>query len=240
MNINKGWKRFMAVGCSHGMYADPKAIEGVLKFKERWKPHMTVHLGDFVDMTPFMSSARGKGDAVEPDIGGGLKFLDQLRPNVVLAGNHEVRLWREAASDDEVYSGYAIRLINDITEHCRKRKALFVEYTGIWQAFQLANYKFTHGTVYGENAPRDMAEMYGNVIFAHTHKVGRMTGRRDDTPTGISVGTLTRRGAMDYANTRRATFAWSQGMVFGYYTDDKLIPWVHEQPHGQDEWILPV
>ena len=43
MNINKGWKRFMAVGCSHGMYADPKAIDGVLKFKERWKPHMTVH-----------------------------------------------------------------------------------------------------------------------------------------------------------------------------------------------------
>lgn len=71
MNINKGWKRFMAVGCSHGMYADPKAIEGVLKFKERFKPNMTVHLGDFVDMTPFMSSARGKGDAVEPDIGGG-------------------------------------------------------------------------------------------------------------------------------------------------------------------------
>jgi hypothetical protein len=161
-------------------------------------------------MTPFMSSARGKGDAVEPDIGGGLKFLDQLRPNVVLAGNHEVRLWREAASDDEVYSGYALRLINDITEHCRKRKALFIEYTGIWQAFQLANYKFTHGTVYGENAPRDMAEMYGNVIFAHTHKVGRMTGRRDDTPTGISVGTLTRRGAMDYANTRRA---WSSATI---------------------------
>lgn len=240
MNINKGWKRFMAVGCSHGMYADPKAIEGVLKFKERWRPHCTVHLGDFVDMTPFMSSARGKGDAVEPDIGGGLKFLDQLRPNVVLAGNHEVRLWREAASDDEVYSGYALRLINDITEHCRKRKALFIEYTGIWQAFQLANYKFTHGTVYGENAPRDMAEMYGNVIFAHTHKVGRMTGRRDDTPTGISVGTLTRRGAMDYANTRRATFAWSQGMAFGYYNDEQLIPWVHEQPQGQDEWILPV
>lgn len=45
---------------------------------------------------------------------------------------------------------------------------------------------------------------------------------------------------MDYANTRRATFAWSQGMVFGYYTDEKLIPWVHEQPHDQDEWILPL
>jgi hypothetical protein len=240
MNINKGWKRFMAVGCSHGIYADPNAIKGVLEFKERWKPHMTIHLGDFIDMSPFMSSARGKGDEIEPDIAGGLKFLTQLMPNIVMAGNHEVRLWREALSNDEVYSGYALRLISDIETHCKKNKALFVPYTGIWQCFKLGNYKFTHGTIYGETSARDMAEIYGNIIFAHTHKVSRMNGRRDDSPTGISVGTLTRRGAMEYANNRRSTFAWSQGMVFGYYNDDILIPWLHEQPHNQEKWILPL
>ena len=240
MNINSSWKKFMAVGCSHGHYADPKAVDAVLEFRRRWKPDTVVHLGDFIDLSAFMSSSGGKGDEIEPDVFGGLDFLAKLRPNVVMAGNHEARLWREAASSDERVSHCALILINRIEEHCRKQKATFVPYTGIWQSFQLANYKFTHGTVYGENAPRDMAEMYGNVIFAHTHKVGRMTGRRDDSPTGISVGTLTRRGAMDYANTRRATFAWSQGLVFGYYTDQILVPWVHEQPHDMSTWVLPV
>ena len=240
MNINKGWKRFMAIGCSHGVYADQNAIKGVLSFKEQWKPHTTIHLGDFIDLSAFMSSAKGEGDEVEPDVKGGLDFLKEYRPNVVLSGNHEDRLWREAMSNDEVHSGYALRLISDIETTCNKLNAKFIPYTGIWQSYKLADYTFTHGTMYGEQVCRDMAETYGNVIFAHTHKVGLAVGRRLDTPKGICVGTLTRRGALEYSKTRRATLAWSQGMVWGYYNDTILIPWLHEQPHNVDEWILPI
>jgi hypothetical protein len=240
MKIITSWKRFMAVGCSHGMYADPRAIDAVVQFRQRWKPNEVIHLGDFTDMSPFMSSAKGQGDSIEPDISGGLSFLHELRPTVVLGGNHEARLWREAQSSDEVYAGYAMRLIRDIEEHCEKRKARFLPYTGVWQTYKLADFTFTHGTIYNENSARDMAETYGNVIFAHTHKVTRATGRRIDSPTGISVGTLTRRACMDYANTRRSTLGWAQGFAFGYYSEKKLISWVHEQPHDCETWMLPV
>ena len=239
MKILTSWKRFMALGCSHGMYADPRAVDGILRFRDRFKPHEVIHLGDFTDLSAFMSSGKD-GDAVEPDVAGGLNFLHDLRPTVVLAGNHEARLWREVHSSDEVYAGYAMRLIKDIEEHCQKRKAKYFPYTGIWQNYKLANFTFTHGTIYNETAARDMAEMYGNVIFAHTHKVSRATGRRIDSPTGISVGTLTRRACLDYANTRRSTLGWGQGFVFGYYDENRLIPWVHEQPHDCETWILPV
>lgn len=239
-NISTKWKRFMAVGCSHGVYADPNAVAGVLKFREQWKPDTTIHLGDFIDMSPFMSSAKGKGDPIEPDITNGLGFLNQYRPNIILNGNHEVRLWKEALSNDEVYSGYAIRLINDIKQTANKLNATLIDYTGIWQSYKLADYTFTHGTIYGEQVCRDMAEIYGNVIFAHTHKVGMAVGRRTDTPKGICVGTLTKRGALEYANTRRATFAWSQGMTWGVYNENKLIPWLHEQPHDIPDWVLPI
>ena len=117
--------------------------------------------------------------------------------------------------------------------------ALLIPYTGVWQFYQLANYKFTHGTIYNETAARDMAEMYGNVIFAHTHKPTQAVGRRIDSPIGISVGTLTRRGAMDHANTRRSTLGWGQGFVYGEYNDNSLYPQLHSHDNGP-EWHLPV
>jgi hypothetical protein len=115
---------------------------------------------------------------------------------------------------------------------------MYIPYTGVWQVYKLGNYTFTHGTIYNENSARDMAEMYGNVIFAHTHKTMQQVGRRIDSPIGISVGTLTRRGAMDYANTRRSTLGWSQGFVFGEYDDNSLHPTLHTHDNGE-QWHLP-
>lgn len=51
MNITKKWKKALVVGCSHGVHADPAAIEAVLAFRESYEPHTVVHLGDFVDTT---------------------------------------------------------------------------------------------------------------------------------------------------------------------------------------------
>ena len=49
-NITRSWKRFLAVGCSHGHHADQALLKKVLSFKARWKPHTTIHLGDVVDL----------------------------------------------------------------------------------------------------------------------------------------------------------------------------------------------
>lgn len=234
-----GWKRFMAVGCSHGIYADPLAIEAVLKFRERWKPHTVIHLGDFIDLSAHMGGSGGEGDKLRPDIDGGIDFLKQLRPNVVEVGNHEARLWRDIRSSNELRVLAAETAIEAIETTCLKLNALLIPYTGVWQVYQLANYKFTHGTIYNETASRDMAEMYGNVIFAHTHKPTQAVGRRIDSPIGISVGTLTKRGAMDYANTRRSTLGWGQGFVYGEYNDNSLYPLLHTHDNS-GAWHLPV
>lgn len=70
MNIVSPWRRFMAVGCSHGIYADPLAVEAVLRFREQYRPHEVIHLGDFTDMSPFMGGSNGEGDAIKPDLMG--------------------------------------------------------------------------------------------------------------------------------------------------------------------------
>lgn len=232
-----GWKRFMALGCSHGNFADPEAIAAVLKFKKDFKPHRVIHLGDFIDLSAFMGGTDGEGEKVRPDLDAGLDFLRDLEPTDVLSGNHEDRLWRDLKSRNELRVLAAETAIEEIETTVLKLHAQLYPYSGVWQRMQIANYMFTHGTVYGENAPRDMAEMYGNVIFAHTHKTGQMTGRRIDCPQGISVGTLTRKGAMDYAKNRRATLSWSQGIVYGEYNDTHLHPILHSQ-NPDSKWRI--
>ena len=240
MNIIRKYKRFMAVGCSHGIYADPLAIKAVLKFRKNFKPHEVIHLGDFCDLSSFMSSAKnGEGDPIRPDLINGTKFLEQLEATQILCGNHEARLWRMKESSNQKDVLAAEVSIEAITTTALKLHAKFTPYDGVWQGIKLGNFIFTHGTIYNENSARDMAEIYGNVIFAHTHKPSIQTGRRIDHAVGISVGTLTKRGALDYANMRRSTLAWGQGFVYGEYTDDKLYPTLFIHNYSE-RWNLPL
>ena len=83
MNITRKWKKVLAVGCSHGIYADEGSVRAVLKFRDSFKPDVTIHLGDACDVSAFMGSKLGSGDGdpIEPDVEGGLRFLNRLRPN---------------------------------------------------------------------------------------------------------------------------------------------------------------
>lgn len=244
MNIVRPWKRLVAVGCSHGPFIDPVAKAAVLKFRRSYirtgKGDRVIHLGDFTDLSAFMSKAKGEGDKVKPDVDQGLSFLDELKVTDVAGGNHEARLWREMESRNEVVAYAAQHLVETIETRVRRLRATLTPYTGVFQSIRIGNFKFMHGTMYGESATRDHAEAHGNVVHAHTHRAGVAKGRRDDNPTGFSVGTLTRMGAMEYANTRKSTLAWSQGFVWGEYCDDLCVLWLHEQPSTSTEWRLPV
>ena len=240
--VVRKWKRLLAVGCSHGIHADPKAISAVLKFRESYKPDTCVHLGDFCDTAAFRSGAKGTGDEsepVQPDIDGGLDFLEKLRPTLVFAGNHEDRLYRLATSSNAIIAHCSQAVLDEISRTCKKLRAELVPWTGIEQGRMLGGYRFMHGVFYSENAIRDHAEAYGNVVHAHTHRAGVSKGRRSDNPTGYCVGTLTRRASMDYAKGRRSTMAWSAGFLWGEYTDDAAVFWLHEQPSNVAEWRLP-
>lgn len=241
------WKRIMAVGCSHACYADPAALKATLDFKKRWKPDVTIHLGDAIDCTAFMSShlGNGGGDAIEPDVESGLEYLKQLQPQVFLWGNHEDRLHRLANHKNEFVKFAALNLIERIETRCAVMKCQSIPYSGNSQSYQLGRVRFMHGTVFNENATRDHATAFaphdGAVVHAHTHRPGAARGRRIDEPMGYCVGTLTQRGALEYAQTRLATLAWGQAILWGEInvkTGDFQL-WLHEHKIGQ-EWKLPV
>lgn len=243
-NVVKSWKRVLVVGCSHGKHIDPAARKAVLDFKARFKPQRVVHLGDFCDTAAFRSGCKGTADEserIEPDIDGGLTFLAETGTTDVLCGNHEDRLWHMAHSPNAVVSYAAMKAIEGIREHCRKRRATLIEYAGTFQKIQIGNFALLHGYMYGENAIRDHAEAHGNVIHAHTHRPGIATGRRDDHPIGICVGTLTARRGMEYAKSRRATLSWGQGFAWGEYCDNfaTFNLCLGPQEQNGNRWILP-
>lgn len=235
-------KRILAVGCSHGIYADPKAVSAVLEFKRAFKPHTTIHLGDAIDATALRSGAKGTADEskpIDPDVDGGIEFLTRLEPNVFLWGNHEDRLARLSMHPSAIVAKVAGDIAKELHEACRKIKCQTVAYDGIYQGVTFGGYRYMHGVMYNESAPRDHAEAFGNCVFAHTHRTGVAVGRRSDSPKGYCVGTLTRMGAMDYAKARRSTLSWSQGFVYGYYGDNWSQLWLHEHNPSLTSWLLP-
>ncbi len=240
-----GWKRFLCVGCSHGHCEDPLAIKAVLKFKRTWKPHRTIHLGDFIDTAAFRSGAIGTPDEasqIGPDLGHGLNFLKALEPTDILNGNHEIRLYKAAEHYNAVTSYAAQSMIDDIRNVARGLKAQYIEHYDINRSWiTIGDTKFLHGWMYGENSIRDHAEQFGRVCHAHVHQAAQVMGRRSDNPLGTSVGMLADRDKLTYAHTRRATSRWSLGFAYGEYRDDACHINISRCDCGNAiNWRLPV
>jgi len=243
-HIASKYEKFLAVSCSHGKYADETAIQAVLTMRERWKPSLVVHLGDWCDTTAFRSGAIGTSDEAEPvapDIDGGIAFLKKLRPTHVLDGNHEDRIPRMLNNRNALVAYAAQQATNYIEESFLKIGCRRIPYDGVYQRLVVGNVTFTHGSIYNENSSRDMAEMYGgNVVFGHTHRAQFAPGRTIHPSRGYCVGTLTRRGEMDYAKNRRATLGWSQGIAYGEIGPKDSCVWLTVRDQYEQEWRLPV
>lgn len=247
MHVSRGRKRVMAIGCSHGSRANKKALEAVLRFREKFKPHEVIHLGDAYDLAALRAGSLGnpnQADAADDyldDIGQGAKFLNELRPTVFTIGNHDERAKQYLRHHNAVIRGFAEavweRMLQPIKKHCHT----FIEHHSVlpdaW--YTLGGFKWGHGVLYGENFLRDSAETWGNCVVAHAHRAGIAYGRRGDNPVAFSPGTLADLPAMEYAHRRRSTLAWSHGIVFGEYNDTSAHLYLHQWPQNETKWHLP-
>jgi predicted phosphodiesterase len=232
--VVRRWKKFLGVSCSHAKHVDPDAWKAMLDFKRSFNPDFTVHFGDYCDTGALRSgrSQTEKADAIRPDIETGLRHLHELEPNLVLDGNHDERPYRFLESRDEAVAFTAETLVTLIRKEVTQRiKAEHVLYEGIWSGRMLGNWFLTHGTIYNENACRDMAEMYacqetlgGGVMFGHTHTMGTAMGRSMARIQGVNIGCLCSAPNMDYAKNRRKTMSWTTGWVYGEYCDNECRP----------------
>ena len=134
-SVTRKFRRFLAVSCTHGHMADPKALGAMLKMRERWKPDTVLHLGDFTDMAALRSSAKpddpDRAESMADDLLAGLSFLRELEPTHVLMGNHEHRLVSLAHSGNAVVSYAAGNVLARIADAAKDMKAKLVPYDGL-------------------------------------------------------------------------------------------------------------
>lgn len=239
-NINKQWKKFMAVGCNHGYWADPSAQQAVLEFRDRFKPMTRIHLGDYLDTTSFRTGACAKdhvGEVIE-DLRVGVQFLKAYEPTLLFNGNHDIRIW-EALNDGNAHRRFAAQ---EIVKHVEKTvgRVDFVREYDIRKSIRtIGDTAFLHGFMYNDNAIRDHAAHFGRCVIAHLHKVGSANASRFDSPTAYCVGYLGDGDKFDYAARRRATSQWSQGFAWGEYSDRECLVWLNER-NREGAWRLPV
>lgn len=246
-SITHKWKKILAVSCTHAKYCDPEALDAVLKFQSDFKPHTTIHLGDFVDLTALMAGAKGSSEAepLIPDIDTGLMHLKMLKANIVLCGNHEDRAWRLQSSNNAVVAHAAYKIVEAIGDCCKKLRAPLIPYDGVFQMFDIADIGFQHGVLFNEMAARDTAEAFCNstrrkIVFGHSHKVSMQPGRNLVGGMGYNIGTLTKRSSMDYAKARRATLAWTQAFLWGEYCEELKQSCIHITSRESNQpWRLP-
>jgi predicted phosphodiesterase len=238
--MNK-WKKFMAVGCNHGSWADPTAIAGVLKFKSRWKPDLRIHLGDYMDTTSFRSGAGIKDhiEDIKDDLLKGVEFLTQFEPTLLFNGNHDIRVW-ESLDDSNAHRRFAAQEIIEKIRKSISKKTEFVEDYNITTSIRtVGDTNFLHGFMYNDNGVRDHAAHFGKCVIAHLHKVTVAPASRMDSPVGYCVGYLGNEAKFEYATRRRAISQWTHGFAWGEYSDKECI--IHlNQRTKEGEWRFPV
>lgn len=219
-------RRWLAVSCSHGHLINKKAAEAVVKFKNEYKPHVCLHLGDFIDADAFRAGAirNGEGSDIIGDLVYGLEFLRRLEPTTIFQGNHEDRLYRLLSeSKSELVQYAAGDVVNKIEGMVQELKADYVPYAGMSNPAsyrELGGTLFTHGYAFGMMAARDHVESNGRpVVMGHIHKIAAQPGRLPGAPMGYAVGCLCDIPAMQYAKSRRETGTWDHGLAYGEFTD---------------------
>lgn len=242
--IVRRWKRFLAVGCSHGHYADKALLKEVLAFKARWQPHSTIHLGDAIDLACFRAGAmNSKDDATDPtsDIESGLLFLSQLEPTLYFFGNHEARLTQLMQHPRAIVACLASRIHDQILSRVSCEVVPYNFQHG-WR--QIGDALFGHGYMVNEQSVRDHAEAVcggtaNKAVIAHLHRVSQAEGRNRHHPTGYCVGWLGDVTKAEYAANRRATSSWSRGFAWGEYCDNETVLWLAKETK-QGKFRLPI
>lgn len=211
--------RWIAAGDNHGSRVDPDARRAFFEFKKWWKPHHTIHGGDFVDLAALRRGASDEeaNEGVKEDIEAGLSFVREMRPDCLLLGNHCDRLVRETQSGHGRLREYATLIYDQILD--RLRGVQVIPYDKRIGFHDHGDARFVHGFFHGVFAARQCAQTYATgtarkaiQFHVHAHSVFDMP---TVTPvTGYTVGALCDLN-MPYAKSMAATLRWSSGWCYG-------------------------
>lgn len=215
-------KKFIYASDLHGDVQDWDTVQVLYDFAEVYKPQVRVFGGDLFD---FRNIRRGAGpaerqDSMASDVECGLEFLGKFKPNVLLLGNHDKRLWDTARHHENgIVQDAAKAGVKAITNACRKIKCKIIEYNASKGYYDLGKVRFIHGFHTGIYASKKHAEVYspasGIVLHGHTHAIQYHSIPRLKGGAGMGVGCLANTD-MDYNKHQTGRMLHQNGFAYGY------------------------
>lgn len=246
------WKKFVAVGDSHGDLVDESSLESAIKFVKHFKPSLFVHLGDAFDFRALRAGIKAtESDAfedLESDTLKGYQSLEKLfnaagnAEKVFLVGNHEHRLFRTAESHPQGIVRQAARDgVEKMDDFFRKHSVAMLPYhieRGVYHNGKVA---FVHGYSASNLSVKQHAEHYatngGACIMGHLHRLERAAANKRGGAEGFSAGCLCNIDGMTYASHRLATSRWQNGWLFGAISANGQQIW--DAKKIGNKWLLP-
>ena len=246
------WKKFVAIGDSHGDLVCDKTLKTALTFIKDYKPDLLVHLGDAFDFRALRSGIRASdGEAYEDfvhDTMCGYETLEQLWEaggsceKVYLLGNHENRLVHTSVSHPNgIIRSAALDGFEKLKDFTKKHKALMLPYHHDKGVYRKDGVSFVHGYTANNSSVSQHAAHYGEaggaVVMGHLHRLEHASAPKQGGVEGFSAGCLADFSTMHYAQHRLATSRWCNGWVFGVISKGGHKIW--EAKKTGAKWLLP-
>jgi hypothetical protein len=191
---------FIAATDYHGIEADAGAVKvftSACKAIDPKNKHFRIMLGDLWNFESLRNGASEDERRVRitEDFVAGLNFLDTFRPNVLLLGNHDIRLWdaveRQGVRKSGWLAEYAGEMVKEFTGLAKILKIKVHPYDKKAGVFRKGGIAFAHGFGGGGRLNINMASAYGDVVFGHGHRITRDTVMKGGSPvTGYQLGCL--------------------------------------------------
>jgi hypothetical protein len=239
-NLNRRWRRGIAVGCNHANLACKVAQDNVIAYSEERKFDVRLDLGDVGEYTSFRRGAGAQDSAVglEEDREAQQNWLRRFRPTHRVRGNHDHRIYTLGSHPSAQVRFAAHTLINEmqaLDEELGTKVKPYHQRDG-W--FEFGGYKWGHGWRHGQNALLKHANNFGSCVIAHLHKVGMVVGTRlDELAICYCVGMMGDPDKFEYAVNAESWLSWCHGAAEFEFCDDDIAIWLHVQKcnHGQEE-----
>jgi hypothetical protein len=229
-------RRFLAAFDLHGDQAHNGTVNAFLRFAEDWKPHDRIMGGDVWDFRPLRgkASAEEKRESLLADFGAGFSFLEQFRPTTLLLGNHDKRLWDQAARLDGPASDLAVELVGRVGNLASRLRFPVLPYHKRDGVARLGRMNFLHGFSAGKSAVKEHADVYGPCVFGHIHAADHYVhpGYGDSRREAWSAPCMCKVD-MEYNAATPGTLRYDNGWVYGVWDEKSYTVFVAKVREGK-------